>query len=70
MSDHENYEHEDPRLRPADLSGMPAETIDTEHNLPGQQGPPPADNAEPATAGRTAEEEASAGDSNRFLGHM
>lgn len=39
--------HDDPRLRPPGRSGMPGEVLDTDHNMPGQQGPPPApDDAE------------------------
>ncbi len=37
-------DHLDPRLEEqpeGSDEGMPAEVIDTDHNLPGQQGPPP-----------------------------
>lgn len=38
-------EHDDPRARPTRDSAMPGETIDSEHNMPGQQGPPPPPDA-------------------------
>lgn len=33
--------HDDPRLQKQDHQPMAREVIDTEHNMPGQQGPPP-----------------------------
>lgn len=40
--------YEDPRMRPPGTFGMPAETIDTPHNMPGsQQTPPQPESREP-----------------------
>lgn len=40
-TDIESGEHEDPRLNEPGRRGMPGETIDSVHNMPGQQEKPP-----------------------------